>query len=537
MNSQSSLRAEVTRWVERFIAADAPSELFAEDAIWRDYLAFSWDLQSFEGIAAITKALPKDIGSAVRLHDAQQDDEIIFSFTSAHGRIKALAEIKQGVCIRLFTSLEDLPSQSAPQKTEPEVLIIGAGQSGLALAAQLQALGVPYLVAEQNQRVGDNWRNRYDSLILHDPVWVNHLPFKPFPDDWPTFTPKDKMGDWLETYAKDLTLNVQCNCSITAAQFDEARALWQIHSDQNGQANSFCVPHIVFAVGTSGFAQIPKIKGKASFEGPQHHSSTYRSGAAFAGQSVAIIGATNSAHDIAVDLVKHGAQPTLIQRSSTHVVPHSVYVNDILAPLYGPEHNRALADADFLSIATPMRHLEEKGRAIFKKAQQDWHDFYQGLTNTGFALDFAEDGSGIIGKYRRSASGYYIDVGGSQHVIDGKISVMTGRGVKEITPSGITLDDEHHLACDAIIYATGFGSMEEWVSRLIDDKTAHKIGRCWGYGSGYRGDPGPWEGELRNMWKPTRQKGLWFMGGNLAQVRIYSRYLALQLYNHCQEAH
>ncbi len=535
MNLQSKPNAALTKWVDAFLRGGDPTSLFASTAIWRDYLAMAWDLQSFEGLAAITHALPKQRGDNLSIMNLPSAHEIIFSFNGPHGPVKALAEIHDRLCTRLFTSLEDIPARDKADTDKAEVLIIGAGQSGLALAAQLQQLGVPYLVAEQNSRIGDNWRNRYDSLVLHDPVWVNHLPFKSFPDDWPTFTPKDKMGDWLEDYANDLGLNVRCRYSISAAHFDQALSLWQIKADNAGHETSFTVPHIVFAVGTSGFAHTPNIEGASSFTGKQMHSSAYWSGAAFAGQSVTIIGATNSAHDIAVDLVKHGAKPTLIQRSSTHVVPHKVYLDDILAPLYGPQHNRALPDADFLSVATPMRALEEKGRAIFDKAQVTWQDFYQSLTNTGFALDFAEDGSGIIGKYRRSASGYYIDVGGSHYVIDGKISVKTGQGIKAITASGIRLDDDSEIASDAIIYATGFGSMEEWVARLIDQQTADKIGPCWGYGSGYRGDPGPWEGELRNMWKPTAQQGLWFMGGNLAQVRIYSRYLAMQLCHHSKE--
>ena len=540
MNLPSKLHSPLAKWADAFLQGGDASSLFARNAIWRDYLAFAWDLQSFEGLETITAALPNDVGDHLRVIETPSPHEIMFSFTARHGSVKALAEIHDGHCTRLFTSLEDMavPNLADDNRIDgnaPEVLIIGAGQSGLALAAQLQRLAVPYLVAEQNDRVGDNWRNRYDSLILHDPVWVNHLPFKPFPDEWPTFTPKDKMGDWLEDYANDLSLNIRCHTTISAARFDEERSLWQITANDNGKTDTFTVPHIVFAVGTSGFAHMPEIDGATCYKGKQIHSSAYRSGAAFAGQSVTIIGATNSAHDIAVDLVKHGAMPTLIQRSSTHVVPHQLYVNDILAPLYAPQHNRALADADFLSVATPMRHLEDKGRAIFDKAQDTWKDFYQSLTNTGFALDFAEDGSGIIGKYRRSASGYYINVGGSEQVINGAISVKTGKGIKAITPDGIRLDDNSEIASDAIIYATGFGSMEEWVARLIDQKTADKIGRCWGYGSGYRGDPGPWEGELRNMWKPTPQQGLWFMGGNLAQVRIYSRYLAMQLCHHIQE--
>ena len=176
------------------------------------------------------------------------------------------------------------------------------------------------------------------------------------------------MGDWLEDYAGDLELNVRCNCTITSADFDAASSRWLVSAETDGENSSFSVPHIVFAVGTSGFAHTPEIEGASRFAGRQMHSSTYRTGAEFAGQHVTIIGATNSAHDIAVDLVKHGAKPTLIQRSSTHVVPHQVYLENILAPLYGPEHNRTLADSDFLSVAIPMRRLEEKGRKIFAES-------------------------------------------------------------------------------------------------------------------------------------------------------------------------
>jgi len=71
--------------------------------------------------------------------------------------------------------------------------------------------------------------------------------------------------------------------------------------------------------------------------------------------------------------------------------------------------------------------------------------------------------------------------------------------------------------------------MNGWAEKLISRDVADKVGICWGLGSNTAKDPGPWEGELRNMWKPTQQDGLWFHGGNLAQSRHYSRYLALQL--------
>lgn len=529
MNSRSEIDLSLLTWVRAFLNGGNLEAYFARDAIWRDYLAMEWDLQTHEGWSEISTAMPDEVGSNLTVVSSPSPNEIIFSFDRKNRRIKALAEIHQEKCVRLFTSLDVMPSLGPSIDGPPAVLIIGAGQSGLALAAHLKDLGVPYLVSEKNPRIGDNWRKRYDSLKLHDPVWVNHLPFKRFPDEWPTFTPKDMMGDWLEGYAKSLELNVQCDSEVTSAEFDQTQSAWSVVMRSSGVEEHLRVKHLVFALGTSGFPQQPKIKGNEDFLGKQLHSSEYKTGTDFSGQSVVIIGATNSAHDIAVDLVNHDATPTLVQRSSTHVVPHQVYVDDILSSLYGPAHGRSLEEADFQSVAKPMRLLEQTGKAVFEKAQQEWKNFYGELSSTGFAIDFAEDGSGIIGKSRRTASGYYIDVGGSQLVIDGKIEVRTGKGVKTIFADGLTLDDDSTLNCDAIIYATGFGSMEEWVSRIIDEPTANKIGRCWGYGSGYRGDPGPWEGELKNMWKPTAQQGLWFMGGNLAQVRIYSRYLAMQL--------
>ena len=509
--------------------ADA-SALFAENALWRDYLAFELDLQTLEGHADIAAHLPKSDFTLNPEIEAVSAQEYLFWFTGPYGPAQGLVSFESGKCTRLFTSLTKLNSEAETSNNDaPFVLIIGAGQSGLALAARLAAASVPYLVVEAHTRIGDNWRNRYESLILHDPVWVNHLPFKPFPETWPIFTPKDMMGDWLEGYADTLGLNVWCDCKLTDATFDADKAQWHINLMKSGKQMQLHVPHLVFALGTSGFAHTPDFPGADIFAGQQMHSSAYKTGRDFTGKNVAIIGATNSAHDIAVDLVKNGAHPTLIQRSSTHVVPHKVYVEKILGALYSPELQNNLERSDFLSMSIPMRGLEAKGRALFDEVKEEWSDFFDGLTKTGFCLDFAEDGTGIIGKYRRSASGYYIDVGGSQRVMDGEISVRSGVGVSALTSDSIALTDGSNIDADAVIYATGFGSMEEWVARLIDQDTADKVGRCWGYGSGYRGDPGPWEGELRNMWKPTAQTGLWFMGGNLAQVRIYSRYLGLQL--------
>ena len=102
-------------------------------------------------------------------------------------------------------------------------------------------------------------------------------------------------------------------------------------------------------------------------------------------------------------------------------------------------------------------------------------------------------------------------------------------GVERIEADSVLLNDGTRLPADLIVYATGYGSMNGWAAKLISQDVADKVGRCWGLGSGTTKDPGPYEGELRNMWKPTQQANLWFHGGNLHQSRHYSLYLALQL--------
>jgi cation diffusion facilitator CzcD-associated flavoprotein CzcO len=87
-------------------------------------------------------------------------------------------------------------------------LFSGAGQGGLTSAARLKMLGVNALIIDRNERVGDNWRQRYHQLVLHDPVWYDHMPYINFPPHWPIFTPKDKLAEFFECYAKLLELNV-----------------------------------------------------------------------------------------------------------------------------------------------------------------------------------------------------------------------------------------------------------------------------------------------------------------------------------------
>jgi putative flavoprotein involved in K+ transport len=132
-------------------------------------------------------------------------------------------------------------------------------------------------------------------------------------------------------------------------------------------------------------------------------------------------------------------------------------------------------------------------------------------------------------KYLRRGSGYYIDVGASELIASSKVKLKSGVNVKEVKEKSVVLSDGTELPADLIVLATGYGSMNGWAAKLISKDVADKVGKCWGLGSNTTKDPGPWEGELRNMWKPTQQSALWFHGGNLHQSRHYSQFLSLQI--------
>jgi len=416
-------------------------------------------------------------------------------------------------------------------ETQPYVVIIGGGQGGIALGARLRQLAVPTIILEKNDRPGDSWRKRYKSLCLHDPVWYDHLPYIDFPKNWPVFSPKDKIGDWLEMYTKVMELNYWTKSRAKSASYDDARKEWTVLVDRDGEEITLKPKQLVFATGMSGKPNLPNFKGMEKFKGEQHHSSAHPGADAYKGKKVVVIGSNNSAHDICAALCEAGVDVTMVQRSTTHIVRSDSLMEIGLADLYSERAVRngmTTAKADLIFASVPYRIMDQFQKPVYDKIREVDAQFYKDLEKAGFRLDFGDDESGLFMKYLRRGSGYYIDVGASQLVIDGKIKLASGQ-VEEITETGVKLDNGTEIPADLIVYATGYGSMNGWVADLISKEVANKVGKVWGLGSGTTKDPGPWEGEQRNMWKPTQQEALWFHGGNLHQSRHYSQFLALQL--------
>ena len=568
--------AKVLDSLERALAAediDAVLAHFIDDCYWRDLVAFTWNIKTMEGKEAIRAMLDSQLRHVRASNWHTADGEVAteeggvvtawITFETDSVRGSGLVRLKEGRIWTLLTSADELKGFEEPvgngrplgarhgaekerlswreerehelatlgRESQPEVVIVGGGQGGIALGARLRQLGVPTIILEKNARAGDSWRNRYKSLCLHDPVWYDHFPYLPFPDNWPVFSPKDKLGDWMEMYTRVMELNYWTKSSAKSASYDAQSATWTIEVDRDGESLTLSPRQLVLATGMSGKPNLPDFPGMDTFEGDQHHSSRHPGPDAYRGKRAVVVGSNNSAHDICAALWENDVDVTMVQRSSTHIVRSDSLMEIGLGALYSEQavaNGVTTEKADMIFASLPYRILHEFQIPLYEQMKERDADFYAGLERAGFELDWGADGSGLFMKYLRRGSGYYIDVGASQLIIDGKIKLARGQ-VERIDEHGVVLGDGTELPADLIVYATGYGSMNGWAADLISREVADKVGKCWGLGSDTPKDPGPWEGEQRNMWKPTQQEALWFHGGNLHQSRHYSLYLALQL--------
>ena len=572
----SAAEIVATEWLANFERAltardiEAAARMFVDDCFWRDLVAFSWNIVTVEGPKGVRDLLSHTL-DRVHASDFAVDDalggaidtETWFKFETSVGRGVGYLRLKDGKAWTLLTTLSELKgheeqmsdmrpkgiehgaipnrqtwldqrrreAEELGHTTQPYAVIVGGGQGGIALGARLRQLGVPTIVVDRNPRPGDAWRKRYKSLCLHDPVWYDHLPYIDFPKNWPVFSPKDKIGDWLEMYTRVMELNYWSSTECKKAAYDEKANEWTVVVERDGVETILRPKQLILATGMSGKPNLPNIEGMDVFKGDQHHSSKHSGPDAYRDKKAVVIGSNNSAHDICAALWEGGADVTMVQRSSTHIVRS----DSLMATLGGLYSESAVASgmttlkADLTFASVPYRVLPTLQIPLYDAIRESDADYYSRLEKAGFMLDFGDDNSGLFLKYLRRGSGYYIDVGASELIASGDIKLESGVDVVRLTENAVVLSNGKELPADLVVYATGYGSMNGWAADLISPEVANKVGKVWGLGSNTTKDPGPWEGELRNMWKPTQQEALWFHGGNLHQSRHYSLYLALQL--------
>jgi len=251
------------------------------------------------------------------------------------------------------------------------------------------------------------------------------------------------------------------------------------------------------------------------------HSSQYTDGEDWKGKKAIVIGTGNSGHDIAQDLHSSGAEVTLVQRSSTLIT--NIEPSAQLA--YAAYSEGTLEDNDLIAASMPLTLAKRSHVLMTEQSKKLDQELLDGLARMGFKLDFGDGGTGWQFKYLTRGGGYYFNVGCSDLVVAGEIGLRQFADIDRFVAEGVRMNNGERLAADLIVLATGYKPQEYLVRKLFGEEVAARIGPIWGFGEGQ---------ELRNMYTRTPQSGLWFIAGSLAQCRINSKYLALQI-KACEE--
>lgn len=575
-NQIINIRSEVDNWLKSFNESILQqknkdesikilSNLFFEDSHWRDILALTWKIQTVSGKSKIIEDLYNNILD-VSAKDFQIDQErtpprevirggksvieVILKFNTKFGECEGIVRLyedheeqRQFKAWSFLTALSELNNSNNKElekyqntlegpnwldkrnkdrlfnNREPEVIVVGSGQAGLSIAARLKQQDIDTLIVDKNERVGDNWRNRYHSLKLHNQTHVNHLPYMPFPSTWPTYIPKDKLAGWFEYYVESMELNVWTNTRFIGAEYKEDKKYWNVKLKlPDGIIKVMKPKHIVMAVGVSSVPNRTKITGINDYKGKVIHSVDYDSGKDYNGKNVLVYGTGTSAHDVAQDLYVHGANVKIVQRSPSMVVnvepsaqlPYQLYSE-------GPN----IDDCDLITISTPLQVLKKTHQLLTEKTKRIDKPLLDKLTSVGFNLEYGEENSGWQFKYLTRGGGYYFNVGASDLIADGKIKVIQFSDIEKFVSTGIEIKSGEKFNIDLMITATGYKGQEYVVEELFGKSVVDKIGPIWGFDDERQ--------ELRNMWMQTKQPGLWFHAGSLAQCRIFSKFLALQI--------
>ncbi|TQW00999.1 flavin-binding monooxygenase [Cordyceps javanica] len=548
--------------VESIAAKDARTfaSLFFTESWWRDSVGFSWTITSKNGPAAISDLI---LGSEARLEHASVISAVPalapqvveigpltmvqfgYAFTTQYGRGRGIVRLGNGdgpdswKAWTVSSQLDALREQPAagtnrvngaasPKSNDYQVLIVGAGnrsQSGAMLSVWLGKLGIRHLIVDKALRPGDAWRGRYASIKAHTPSYSDHFALLDFPSTFPKWPAREDIADWVDHYSDAMGVSMLPCAVVTGIHHDAASKRYSVDVTlgKSAEQRTYTATHVVLATGVfTPVPVVPSIPGLDIFQGQAYHTASHTSADAFAdlaAKNVVVIGAGNSAHDVAQDFVSHGAKSvTMVQRSRIWAASTATVEQFIFAPWNTPGIDTDTAD--LLGTSMPLAVALTLGAGAAPAMAASDKVLLDGLEAAGMRLAKGDDGVGLIDYQAVKLTGFYIDQGAGAMIADGRIRVQyCAGGVQAFERSGIVLADGTSLDADVVVLATGFEKMTATMEELLGKDLASKVDDpCVGL-----------DAETERLARPTGVPGLWFMAGSFMMCRQFSKLLAIQI--------
>ena len=325
---------------------------------------------------------------------------------------------------------------------EAPVVVVGAGAAGLATAAALREHGRAVQVLERADRVGAAWAGRYDSLHLHTVRWLSGLPGLPIPRRYGRWVARDDLVSYLATYAKKRSLEPELGTTVTRIDRADTGSGWLVRTDRGDRAAS----RVVMATGYSHTPRRPTWPGVETFPGDLRHSADYREPSAYAGKHVLVVGAGNSATEIALDLLGAGARVSLSVRTPPNIVRRDTL--GVPSQVFGIAMKRV-----------PERLMDPLTATLRRISVPD-------LSAQG--LPAAPD---PYTRFRASGTVPILDTGIVDAIRSGRVPVVAA--TEKVDGATVHLADGTTVQPDAVIAATGFTTgLEPVVGHLgvLDDR-------------------------------------------------------------------